>query len=724
MSRAMSRRLRRYGIVTVIAVAPIAILCAYVANLLVPTSPLPRPATYSYVPTASIIESNETIGIADSDVYGLSLPNGALDKAAVDAHFDAIKALGVTTVRVLVPWAGVQPLDPATSSYRDWSRVDYIVKAAADRGMSVLGVLNATPYYGGANGGCWGCVGVAPDPAKFAAFAAEAAGHLRGLVSAYEIWNEPNYNGNWSPAVDPVAYTKLLQAAYSKIKTLGTITVGGVQVPAGDPNATVVAGVLGAVLTVGNVLMDPRTFVQTMYANGAKGFFDALSFHPYSYQQQFGAGLGCQFCQNTPITMLLQIRQTMLNYFDGDTKIWASEYGLGTSLKTYQQQADWIKNFLTTWAEGPTGTVPDQFKELVAEWDDWIGPAFIYTLRDRLGQEGTESGSLGLFYFDEVSGQWKMKCGDEGDSKTCAAQIIKDLIAQRTSNDLAAALAASLQKLVQQVATAVQTAVQTTVIPQVTQTVQKIGSQIGNALAAALAAWAASFKKTPTTTTLVAAVESVDSTAIAQTAVAESFDASAAPEDTAASGVSSAATEKLTAAEEPAAEEVSATGGATEAASTGHAGAALGSSATTTEGSTATTSEDPKAATPEETSTETPPADESTETPAAEDPKTSDESAVSNEQKTTDDSKATAPANRKDEDEVSGDPKKDNDKKSDGDKDADGATATGKHAKGAVKDGTSVDEIKTKLGEETVKTGTPKHAASEDASATTASTAG
>ena len=33
--------------------------------------------------------------------------------------------------------------------------------------MSVLGVLNATPSYGGANGGCVGCVGAAPDPTEF-----------------------------------------------------------------------------------------------------------------------------------------------------------------------------------------------------------------------------------------------------------------------------------------------------------------------------------------------------------------------------------------------------------------------------------------------------------------------------------------------------------------------------------------------------------------------------
>jgi hypothetical protein len=96
---------------------------------------------------------------------------------------------------------------------------------------------------------------------------------------------------------------------------------------------------------------------------------------------------------------------------------------------------------------------------------------------------------------------------------------------------------------------------------------------------------------------------------------------------------------------------------------------------------------------------------------------------AADDQKTTNDPKATSPANRKEnEDEVKGgDSKKDGDKKSGGDKDAGGTIAAGKHAKGTVKNGTSVDEIKTKLGDDTAKTdtttGTPKHAASAGASA-------
>ena len=43
---------------------------------------------------------------------------------------------------------------------------------------------------------------------------------------------------------------------------------------------------LGAVTSWMGVTMDARTFVETMYANDAQGFFDALSIHPYQYTTQ------------------------------------------------------------------------------------------------------------------------------------------------------------------------------------------------------------------------------------------------------------------------------------------------------------------------------------------------------------------------------------------------------------------------------------------------------
>ncbi|MBE1546091.1 hypothetical protein GGC64_000099 [Mycobacterium sp. OAS707] len=651
-------------------------------------------ASYRIVETAVIKEESDTIGIADSDLYNAS-------DAEIEARFDEMQALGVNTVRVIVPWAAIKPAEPGSALEQlyppNWTKMDRIIQEATDRGFSVLGVLNSTPYYGGQNNtGCLGCPGVAPDPADFAAFAAEVAQRYHGEISAYEVWNEPNSYKSWSPAVDPVAYTNVLKAAYNAIK-------------ASDPNATVVAGVLGAVVTAGGLTMDPVTFVQTMYANGAKGYFDALSYHPYNYSKTF-AEQNPSFI--SPLQMLLKMRQTMLANGDDLVKIWASEYGLPTSLnadqaQAYQNQLKFISDFLNVWGDGLTDAqlaqLPAEYQELAATWKDWVGPAFIYSLRDRLGQEMTEQGSFGLYYFDEATGEWKLKP---------AGQWIKDLIASRNSNNLAEALAASLQKLVQQVATSVQTTVQNAVVPAVQQTVQKIGSQVGNALAAALAAWAASFKKPPTTTAAVATVEAIDTSAIAQQAVTETFEtASPTTESTTTSTIAGAVTEKLAAVQTPATKEAS--------ASTTEPKASTGDEpkATTGDEPKASTGDEPKATTGDEPKSTTPASEEesaTTDTPAATDDTTTPE-----------DPKATTPANRKEnEDEAKGgDTKKDGDKKSGGEtnKDADGTTATGKHAEGSVKNGTSVDEIKTKLGDDTAKTttGTPKHAASEDASAST-----
>ena len=108
----------------------------------------------------------------------------------------------------------------------------------------------------------------------------------------------------------------------------------------------------------------------------------------------------------------------MLDNGDDLIKIWASEYGLPTSLNAdqaaaYQNQLKFISDFLTVWGDGLTDAqlaqLPDEYQELAATWKDWIGPGFIYTLRDRLGLEMTEQGSLGLYYFDETTGEWKMK---------------------------------------------------------------------------------------------------------------------------------------------------------------------------------------------------------------------------------------------------------------------------------------------------------------------------
>jgi hypothetical protein len=539
MTPVLKRRLQRYSVATLIAVVPLAILCAYVANLLVPTEPLPRPVRYdaaalNIINTAVINEESTTVGIADSDMYN---PN--LTEAEVRARFDDMEALGVDTLRVLVPWGAIQrvpPGDPLEQFFPpDWERIDLILSLAEEKDMAVLGVLNATPYWGREDGaGCALCPpqpGAAPDPELFAAFAAEAADRFQdmypGVVSAYEVWNEPNSFRSWSPVVDPVAYTEVLKAAYTAIKGV-------------DPDATVVAGVLGAVVTVGGFTMDPVTFVEQMYANDAKGFFDAISYHPYNYDRTL-AEQNPNFL--SPLRALLEMRQVMLDNEDDALRIWATEYGLPTYLDedqeaAYAEQERFIRDFLTTWANGLTDAqmaqLPDEFQELADSWEEWIGPAFIYSLRDRLGEEDTEQGSFGLFYFDEATGEWQMKP---------AAEFIKELLEdpETPGGGLGEALAASLQALFQSVANSLSSVLQLQVVPQITQSVQALGAQIGDALANALAAWVGSIRL-PGATATAADVEAVDTMALAQTAVADTFE-EAAREMPATEAAAEAATE-------------------------------------------------------------------------------------------------------------------------------------------------------------------------------------
>lgn len=263
-------RRRRYAIMTVLAVAPVAILSARGGALLEPPH---RVVTYDIIDTAAIDTSSSTVGVSDADLYGKS-------QADIDKTLDELQATGVDTIRVLVPWAGVEPLP----GQYDWSQVDAIVNAAAARNMAVLGVLNSTPFYA-TQSGTPPVSGAPADPAQYAAFAKLAAARYAGKISAYEVWNEPNSAQYFQTAGDAAAaYTALLKAGYTAIKSA-------------DPNAQVVGGVVGSVVDFGNITINPVTFIKNMYADGAEGYFDALSFHPYQFTTPFSQQTGIP---NTP----------------------------------------------------------------------------------------------------------------------------------------------------------------------------------------------------------------------------------------------------------------------------------------------------------------------------------------------------------------------------------------------------------------------------------------
>ena len=109
------------------------------------------------------------------------------DQAQIDTALDALQSVGVTDIRVLVPWAVVEPVQ----GWGDWSAVDRVINSAAARNIKVLCVLNSTPTWAAVEN-TFPLAGMPKDNAQFATFAGLAAARYKGKVTAWEVWNEPN----------------------------------------------------------------------------------------------------------------------------------------------------------------------------------------------------------------------------------------------------------------------------------------------------------------------------------------------------------------------------------------------------------------------------------------------------------------------------------------------------------------------------------------------------
>jgi hypothetical protein len=148
-------------------------------------------------------------------------------------EFAEAQAVGAQYVRIdLDQWAA------------DSGAFDVVVADAKDYGLQVMAIL----FSGGGP--------VTPTTAYD--FAYQQASRLAGKVWMFEFVNEPN--GRWTGT----EYGEALVSAYDGLKT-------------GNPNAIMIAGSMGGSANMADIL----TFVNAMYAAGAKGHFDYFSMHLY-----------------------------------------------------------------------------------------------------------------------------------------------------------------------------------------------------------------------------------------------------------------------------------------------------------------------------------------------------------------------------------------------------------------------------------------------------------
>jgi hypothetical protein len=355
MTRAPRHPLRRALVLAVLVVTTLAAGCGSTAPGQRPVADLGSYDASAESALARIDPAATTVGLADSDLLGLSADEVGPTVARMSAD-------GVTDIRILIPWAAVQH----TQGTYDWALVDRLVESAVAQRMSVLATLNSTPEWAVPPGE----PAIHGRPASadaFGTFAAAVAQHFRGKVSAYEIWNEPNAAAFFAPTPNPAQFVDLLKAAYPAIKR-------------SDPAALVVTGGLGPIVDFAPITMDAVKFVKAMYAAGAKDYFDAIGYHPYQYTMKFSEG---GYHPDSPINQLAGIRALMLANGDGDKKIWATEYGEPSSVVGEASQAEYLDDMLGKWRLLP-----------------YAGPVYVYTMRDRDSASSHGDDTLGLYRSD------------------------------------------------------------------------------------------------------------------------------------------------------------------------------------------------------------------------------------------------------------------------------------------------------------------------------------
>jgi polysaccharide biosynthesis protein PslG len=294
-----------------------------------------------------------------------------MSEEAIEEYMLGLKALGVKWVRFDIEWGFVQYSSKDTY---DWARYDRIVNSVHKHNMKAVAILTYTPEWA-RTPGCGGGAHCPPhDPKEFAVFAAAAVNRYKSKgLHHWEIWNEPNSYDFWATKSDCVAYTNLLKATYPAIKKA-------------DPFAFVITGGVAPIATT-DVNIAPLEFIQCIYEQKGKNYFDAIGYHPYTFPRLVTEG-------NTNAWSRLSIttpsaRSIMESYGDSAKRIWITEFGAPTG----GPDPAW---YMTE--ERQAALVSDTMSQYVKY--NWMGPIFWYSYKDSGNTPSTNENHFGLVRFD------------------------------------------------------------------------------------------------------------------------------------------------------------------------------------------------------------------------------------------------------------------------------------------------------------------------------------
>jgi hypothetical protein len=305
--------------------------------------------------TGALVTSTATD--ASANVGPVSPDVGAQFHAMWTSYTDAqrhdvltkMRNAGVTTVRIDVSWAMLQPTN--ATSYDPWgtSFVDGVIAMSNSHGITPLITLWLTPGWANNNAGTH----VLPtNVADYARVAQWVAARYTNKVVGWEVWNEEN-SPDFLVGADPVAYTKLLKAAYPAFR----------------------AGCAPTTVVFGGLQYNDDTWLSRAYAAGAHGYFDVMATHPYMGVANLPPTTPDDGTMWT-LKHAFAIRNLMIANGDGGKSLWFTEFGWSTHTNPAGTP---------NYALGVTEAVQAQFFTdtitLIRATMLWVGKVYWYTER-------------------------------------------------------------------------------------------------------------------------------------------------------------------------------------------------------------------------------------------------------------------------------------------------------------------------------------------------------
>jgi polysaccharide biosynthesis protein PslG len=348
-------------------------IAAGVMSFVMATVPLVVPTFASPAGSTTSGGSNATtetgVVAARADDIGFATGSGMteLSDVALDADLTIIARAGAGWVRTDIDWGGIE----RERGTFDWHDVDRVVAAAAAHGLRILGVLAYTPAW--ARDPDTSDKTPPNDVGDFARFAGAAAARYAGSVmTAWEVWNEPNLSGFWQPRPDAAAYGRLLAAASSAIRSA-------------DAAATIVSGGLApATDATDGSEQSPESFLAELLASGHGDAFDVLGAHPYSYP---ALPTDDSTSSWNSFYRLPRLHRVLERAGLHHRNIWLTEVGAPTGLSAHAVSEHWQTTILV-----------DVIR--AARFVPYIAKTFLYTVRDRADDPNNPEANFGLVHHD------------------------------------------------------------------------------------------------------------------------------------------------------------------------------------------------------------------------------------------------------------------------------------------------------------------------------------